>query len=1157
MRYRLALDLGTSSIGLVAYALDAHDDPIDIPYHAVRIFQEPLDPGKGVGEPKKARRRQARQMRNQTQRKARRLKRIAHCLKLLGLNPENLPADHGQTIHHLRAKSADERIELEDLARVFLKISKRRGYAGGFKADKAKNKIEAEATGKKAARQAKPPKSDKDKDDDKAVVKPGIEKLKAAMADCHAQTLGQYLAHRYDQRLSLKLAPADAEEKLYAHRDMLEAEFEQIWTKQVAFHPVLNESRPDPHNHGETRLLKDIFHDALLFQRPLKSPAAMVGGCPLEKGLPRAPMAQPAAQAFRIEKQLADLRWGMGRRALPLSAEEKAVIRELLHSKEKVQFKEIYTALEKAGFPKPQGRGLNMDRASREELSGDKTRATLRKLQLLEAWDALDRVTQVQVINFLADLGSPEQLHAENWQTQFSKQIRDGKNPDGSWRFKRVPRQFSEAFLTFINRLANSDSYGRLTAMGFDAGRSAYSVKALDKLAQTLRELEGGLNAEENNHERAAIEKAYPDHYAEKPLLTELPPPPLTGNTVVDVALREVEKEIRKAIKALGGLPSEIHVELARAMALGVSRRNEIETANANNRRQRKTVEARLEESGFKPSKTTINKYLLWEEQDRFCPYCGDLIELNEVVDGQQTNIEHILPRSLTRIGGRRDQLVLAHRVCNALKTDQTPWNAWGGEPPKDKARWDAVVAQAQRFRTKKLRGRAILMGKARLLELRDWADDETVQGFSDRQFQETAWIAKHTAQWLRSICEPGKVRVSRGEMTAHLRRIWHLETVIPQVRFEEKLPVFDTDGGRVNREDFDHHRAFWEGKGKDEGANRTDRRIEKRIDHRHHLIDALVIGLCGPKLCQTMAREYKHRAERQKDGERVKLTLNIDPPFHNLRHRSVELVRKCNLTHKPDPYPDGALFKETAYGVAEVAADGKARWHLKPEELQAEAKSTDAQRRLTIRVKLKDFAGDKDSAETVRKKLGDIASPEVRKLVTDAYDQRIAKGDTPQQALGQPIEHPQYQNKTTKMAVYLKAVKVFVGNKPGQYLDADDAHPVIHQSRQGQHYKLLQHDGNACLEVWADGKGVKTRLLKPVEAMREKGRNPPNRFYKNDTVLDTRDGKRYLIRQIWAQNGGKLILTPITESREVREMGKADGLLTVSSKSLLKLRRI
>ena len=143
-----------------------------------------------------------------------------------------------------------------------------------------------------------------------------------------------------------------------------------------------------------------------------------------------------------------------------------------------MKFNDIYEALENAGCAKPQGKGLNLDRASREELLGNNTLAALRKLDkystkhhperaanLEQAFRASDEKTQIAIINFLAEIGSPEQLDDPEWHTSFVK--RDGK-----------PRQFSEPLIAFINHIKEHDNFDRLSKMDFDGGRASYSVKA-------------------------------------------------------------------------------------------------------------------------------------------------------------------------------------------------------------------------------------------------------------------------------------------------------------------------------------------------------------------------------------------------------------------------------------------------------------------------------------------------------------------------------------------------------------------------------------------------------------------------------------------------------------------------------------------------------
>lgn len=472
MGYRLALDVGTASVATLAYALDANNQPSDVAYHDVWIFSEPLLPAKkgGVGEPKKAARRVARQARRQFDRKASRLRGIAYLAPLLGLRAEAVGPDPGQKIHELRGKAATERVELPDLLRVMLKLAKRRGYAGTFKTKKKKGKMKRADAPTGEADQATEPTVAKDETkDDLGKVEAGIKQLKSEMEKGGFETLGQYLLHRFQRGETLKLKNVG----LYANRHLVEAEFEKIWQNQAAHHEVLKETR------DETPL-KDKLREAIFHQRPLKSPALMVGPCPLEPHHPRAPLAHMAAQAFRIEKQIADLRWGSSRWAVPLSEDQRNVLRELLDEKDEVSFEQAYKAFAAAGCPKPTSRWLNYDRPSRDGIKGNRTLAAFRKLGLEADWLGLPSLTQVRVMNLLANMGSPEIYDAADWHSRLAGQGKKGK--------KSKPIELDREVVAFIDRMVESGQFDRLSKMKFDGGRAAYSLKALKALVPLLRE---------------------------------------------------------------------------------------------------------------------------------------------------------------------------------------------------------------------------------------------------------------------------------------------------------------------------------------------------------------------------------------------------------------------------------------------------------------------------------------------------------------------------------------------------------------------------------------------------------------------------------------------------------------------------------------------
>lgn len=1128
-KYRIGLDSGTASAAVVAMSLNKAGLPEELIWHHVRLFSEPLENGPAGGlVSKKAGRRKARMQRRQIDRRASRLRRIAHLASLLGLNHGEIAPDDGNSLPDLRAQAATQRVELEDILRILLRLSKRRGYKGEFKTKKKGPVAEGSSELKQAMRVLAAERGIDLKDENDTGI-----------------TLGQYLLYRMNNGLPTKLKvkeidndpkdkkaeDADAPKNFYALRSMVQHEFNTIWNTQAQQHDILNGVHEGKH-------IRDHFYEALFYQRPLKSAAELVAQCSLEPTLSRAPRAQMAFQRFRIEKTLVDLRWGAGKRAEPLTPTQKKTIRTLLDHNDKVKFEDIYEAFKKEGCEKPQGKGLNLDRASREELLGNSTLAAFRKLDrhskkhhpdraanLESTFLALDEKTQVAIINFLAELGSPEQLDDPAWHTSFIK--RDGKR-----------RQFSDALVEFINLIKEHDNFDRLSKMDFDGGRASYSAKALNALSDWLEEPNwpgDWQDSMKRMDEEAAIRVCYPKSLnREIKRLNKLPAPPATGNAVVDGSLRQIRWTINKMIAELGAPPEEIVVEMAREMSLGISRRNERERDQTARQKARRTAEKEIRTHGKAPTPSNIRRYLLWTEQDKsFCPYCNKTISLAEALCAD-TEFEHILPRKLTQVGLKRSEIVLAHHNCNQEKGDRTPWEAWGDG--RDDMHWKSVEAAAARFDAKKN------FRKAKLLRLKDFEHevltDESIDDFADSQFHHTSWIAKEAAQWLECLC-PGKVSISRGELTSMLRRSWKLDTVIPEVRYENNLPVLDT-GGKIDdkgkasppqpiapdefatlKKYLEGHPVRSEDRKNNSGFDFT-RRPDKRLDHRHHLIDAITLALTSRGLFQQMAKNYKAAAEqmRPRDGEsaedrerRIKrharLRLEVpEPPLRNIRAAAIDAVRQCDISFRPDRYPDGALFKDTAYGVAQ--RDGEDKLRLTKRELVSELGKKQG----------------KTSVYAARKAIDDIISDDVRRIISDEFERRLTQGKNADVALEEPILHPLYR-------IPIRKVRCFKTY-------AEDAQPIGFTNRQGEHRKYLVNAGYAYLELHTDG-SQEPRLVKVRDAMREKG-NPliPNtvRIYKGDLIKDTKDGEVYRVGYFKAE--GNIFLVPIYDPRSFDKITEA-----------------
>jgi hypothetical protein len=164
---------------------------------------------------------------------------------------------------------------------------------------------------------------------------------------------------------------------------------------------------------------------------------------------------------------------------------------------------------------------------------------------------------------------------------------------------------------------------------------------------------------------------------------------------------------------------------------------------------------------------------------------------------------------------------------------------------------------------------------------------------------------------------------------------------------------------------------------------------------------------------------------------------------------------------------------------------------------------------------------------------------------VTAEFNRRIASGQTPKEALSHPIDYPKYRTTIRRVRV------IRTDTSP------DGAREVRFQSRNGEHVKLLLPDGNAYLEVKGAGRSVSARVVPIADAIRDRHSDPQDgirRFFKGDTVIDSKDKAVLVVKQIKAAGGGKIILTPVFETRPVRNLKARDGLKAISGSGLNRL---
>ena len=87
---------------------------------------------------------------------------------------------------------------------------------------------------------------------------------------------------------------------------------------------------------------------------------------------------------------------------------------------------------------------------------------------------------------------------------------------------------------------------------------------------------------------------------------------------------------------------------------------------------------------------------------------------------------------------------------------------------------------------------------------------------------------------------------------------------------------------------------------------------LKNREDHRHHAIDACVIGVTDQGLLQRFANASASARQKQMD----KLVEHMPDPWPSYREHVQRAVGNIYVSHKPDHSYEGAMHEETAWGL-------------------------------------------------------------------------------------------------------------------------------------------------------------------------------------------------------------------------------------------------
>lgn len=343
-------------------------------------------------------------------------------------------------------------------------------------------------------------------------------------------------------------------------------------------------------------------------------------------------------------------------------------------------------------------------------------------------------------------------------------------------------------------------------------------------------------------------------------------------NPTAEKIIRET-LQVVKAVWKKWGRPDEIHVEMARELKASGKQRKRITDRRNENYASNQRAKAMLRElqqdqsavnpyskghiETFKifeegvfvnerdvdkdilairrkgdPTSSELTRYKLWLEQKYLSPYTGNPIPLSKLFT-HAYEIEHVIPRSIY-FDDSFNNKVICERVANSEKGNDTAYKFIcdrGGETLSD----GSTLLTKDQYESQIRRMYAFNKSKYKNLMSYD-----PPSGFSQRQLNNTRFINKKLLTLLNPIVkeEHEQEAISKnlismaGGITHELKNDWGLHDVWKRILAPRFIRMNELTGTN----------DYYEKVGNKIHLSGYENEL-KRLDHRHHALDALVVA--------------------------------------------------------------------------------------------------------------------------------------------------------------------------------------------------------------------------------------------------------------------------------------------------------------------------
>lgn len=713
-QYAIGLDIGITSVGWAALALDADENPCGILDFGSRIFTAAEQPKTGASLA--APRREARSARRRLRRHRHRNERIRNLIVSSGLlsKEELSQLFDGQLsdIYAVRVKALDTSVSRSELARIMLHLSQRRGFRSNRKGES-------------------------DQEDGKLLA--AVNKNKERMGKNGYRTAGE---------MFLK-DPLFAEHKrnkggnyiATVTRVMVEDEIRKIFSAQ--------------RNYGSefaSAELENAYLEILLSQRSFdegpggNSPYGgsqierMVGLCTLEPDEPRAAKASYSFEYFSLLEKINHIRLIHGGESTPLTDGQRRTLIELAHKSDTLSYAKIRKELNI-----PANHTFNMIRYKTDVPPEEVEKKE--KIVCMKAYHQMRRAVDRVAKGRFAMLSNEQR-------NEIARVLSLYKTGE------KIERALTEAGIEPCD-------IAELETLSFSKF-GHLSVKACDKLIPFL---EKGMN-----YNDACTAAGY-DFRAHSKDGRTLYLPPLgddcyeVTSPVVRRAISQTIKIVNAIIRRYGHSPVYVNIELAREMAKDFAERSKLKKQMDDNQKQNERMMQQIREYKHgAPTGIDLVKFKLFSEQGGVCAYSQRQMSLERLFEDNYAEVDHIIPYSISFDDSYKNKaLVLTEE--NRNKGNRLPMQYLTGKRKDSFVVWVNACVRDYRKRRLLLKEAYTAEDEANFKE-RNLQDTKTMARFMYNYINDNLQFnPSFTGRKKR-------VTAVNGAVTAYMRKRWGISKV-------------------------------------------------------------------------------------------------------------------------------------------------------------------------------------------------------------------------------------------------------------------------------------------------------------------------------------------------------------------------------------------